>query len=241
MNPRFHGSDADDAGLWDALTRGELSREQAGILRVLAEESPDSDDALRFAAHAPLDTAFHERLTDVLAAQVAHDTQRRRFLRRGVPTLFAGLAAAAAVLFAVVLPGADMPEYELLVAGGIATSRGPSEERAQVVRVSPASELELVLRPAQRVEGEVVLTAFLLSQRGAFPLRATAERDASGAFRVTGSLEQLFGAPFGSYTLAAAVGRRALSVHEVTTKLHEGDSDVESTRVEFEATPRGTR
>jgi hypothetical protein len=222
-------SDRAQLDIWEEVSSGQLDRRLHAALRVLAEEREDI--ARKLAAHTPLDEAFRVRVTEAVAAQLVHEAQRRRFLRLGMPTFMIG--AAAAVLLTVVFPSADVPAYDLTVAGGIAETRGTADEHAQVVLATPTSELELVLRPARRVEGELVLSVYLYSSRAAFALQKQAERAPGGAFRLVGSVESLFGAPFGSYTLAATVGREPLSAAEMAEKLGQADEEVEHTRLEY--------
>ena len=142
---------------------------------------------------------------------------------------------AAAALLLVLRPVHDVTPYDLLLTGSVAETRGQSQAPGELVRVTPQSELELVLRPAQRVHGDVVLSVYLYSSQGSFALKKPAERDQSGALRVVGSVQRLFEAPFGSYTLAAVVDRKAHTAEEVAHKLETRAEGVESVRLEFAA------
>lgn len=229
MSPPTAPSDAAQRDIWDELSAGQLDRRLYAALRLLAEDSEEL--ACKLAAHTPLDEAFRVRVTEAVATQLVHEAQRRRFLRLGMPTFMIGAAAAA--LLSLALPDSELPSYDLTVAGGVVEARGESAEPSAVVLATPESELELLLRPAQRVEGQVVLSVYLYSDHDAFALKARPEHDPSGAFRLVGSIQNLFGAPFGMYTLAAAVAREPIPAEELAEKLRRRDEDVESTRIDY--------
>jgi hypothetical protein len=221
--------------IWEELTSGQLDKELGAALRVLAEERDEL--AAKLEAYTPLDEAFRIRVTEALAQQLRHDAHRRRFVWLGGSTLLVSVAAAA--LFSLSPPKDGLPSYGLSLSGGVAETRGAGAKPGDTVWATTATELELTLRPARRVNGPVVLSMFLFSSRShrAYPLQKAAEHDPSGAFRVVGSVSTLFDAPFGSYTLVAIVDRKALSATEVAKRREQPDSDVESTRIEFGSTP----
>ena len=233
MSPALPPSDAAGADIWDELSAGQLDRRLHAALRLLAEEREDV--ARKLSAYTPLDEAFRARVTEAVATQLVHEAQRRRFLRLGMPTFMIG--AAAAVLLTFTFQARGVPSYALTVGGGVAEVRGARVEEAEVVLATPASELELVLRPAQRVEGEVVLSVYLYGSGRAFPLQHRPERDPSGAFRLVGSVQSLFAAPPGTYTLAAIVARESVSADELAQKLSRHERDVQRMQLEFRSGP----
>ena len=154
MTPRSRSPTAAEPDIWEELTSGQLDKELRAALKVLAEQRDDL--ARKLAAYTPLEEAFRARVTHVVAEQLTRGKQRRRFLRLGLPTLVMSMAAAA--LLFVARPANDVPPYDLLLTGSVAETRGQSQAPGELVRVTPQSELELVLRPAQRVHGDVMPT-----------------------------------------------------------------------------------
>jgi hypothetical protein len=230
-------SSNDDADIWQALTAGELSKEEEALLRALAEES--DDDAVKLEAHAPLDEAFRARTVDVLAKQIEGERRKRHNQRARFAYAGVGLAAAAAALFAF-LPGNSeaLPAYTLAVHGMLAEQRGAEENAANgPLRVLPETELEIALTPAQAVKGEPQLTVGLISQTGVTLAHGTPERAASGAFRLTGPMKQLFDVAPGRYTLAAVVAHAALTPEELAAKVAAHAPEVEQAALIYQNAP----
>jgi hypothetical protein len=233
----FPGGDPAQDDAWEALAKGELSREEEAFLRALAEESEPA--AARLEAYAPLGDDFKARMVDKLADDLAHQQQRKRFKLRTALTWGTGaLAAAAAALFAFLPRGGEaLPEYTLAV-HGIQDVRG-SEETTGPVRVVAASELDIVLKPSAKVQGDVVLTVGLVSSAHAVTLATKApERAPSGAFRLQGTMDELFaGVSPGRYRLVAAVARDAIAADELADRVERSDPDTETTELLYEAAP----
>jgi hypothetical protein len=232
----FPGGEPAQDDAWEALAKGELSREEEAFLRALAEESEPA--AARLEAFAPLGDEFKARTVDRLADDLAHQRQQKRFsLRRGLGWGAGVLAAAAAVLFAFLPRGETLPAYTLAV-HGVAEVRG-SEQQAGPVRLVPQSELEIVLKPADKVAGELVLTVGLISSAGKVLLSPrSAERADSGAFRLTGTLSELFGpVPAGRYRLATTVTRQAISADELAEQAARQDPRTQIAELVYEAAP----
>jgi hypothetical protein len=231
------GGEPAQGDAWEALAQGELSREEEAFLRALAEESEPA--AARLEAFAPLGDEFKARTVDRLADDLARQRQQKRFRMRSVLTWSTGvLAAAAAALFAFLPRGGDpLPVYTLAV-HGVAEVRG-SEQHTGPVRLVPQSELEIVLTPGAKVQGEVVLTVGLIATEGKVVLaRKAPERASSGAFRLTGTMDELFGpVSAGRYQLATAVARQAISADELTARATRHDPGTETAQLVYEAPP----
>jgi hypothetical protein len=233
----FPGGEPVQDDAWEALAKGELSREEEAFLRALAEESEPA--AARLEAYAPLGDEFKARVVDKLADELAHQKQRNRFkLRSSLGWATGVLAAAAAALLAFMPRGGEpLPEYTLAV-HGVAETRG-AEQQTGPVRLLPQSELEVQLKPSAKVQGEVVLTLGLISNAGVVSLAQKApERAPSGAFRLLGTLGELFpGVGPGRYRLVATVAREALSAQELAARAAAHDPDTETSELVFDAAP----
>ncbi len=232
----FPGPEAQDDA-WTALTRGELSKEEEAFLRALAEES--EPDAARLEAHLPLGEDFRARTADKLANDLARQ-RRQKSLRLRVALTWgtASLAVAAAALFVILPRGPGLPEYTLAVHGTVAEARGAEPAATGTLRVQPQTELDVVLTPAAKVEGDTVLTVGLVTPDGLKIAQRPAERAPSGAFRLLGSVDELFGAVApGRYQLLAVVGRKPLDAEELAGLAQQGDPGVEKVELVYEAPP----
>lgn len=231
----FPGGEPAQDDAWEALTKGELSREEEAFLRALAEEN-DADGA-RLEAHAPLDAAFRERTVDKLEEQLARERKVRRLkVRVALSWGAASLAVAAAALLIMLPGGGELPEYTLMVEGAVAEARGADQPRAGALRVLPQSQLEIVLAPRAIVQVEPVLTVALVSAAGAVLAQKAPERARSGAFRLQGTVVELFGSVSpGRYELLAVVDRATVSAEELAARAKRGDPAVEKAELVYEA------
>jgi hypothetical protein len=231
----FPGGEHAQDDAWEALTRGELSREEEAFLRALAEDN-DADGA-RLEAHAPLDAGFRERTAEKLEAQLARERKQRQLkVRVALSWGAASLAVAAAALFIMLPGGRELPEYTLMVEGSVAQARGADQPRSGMLQVLPQSELEIVLAPSSIVQVEPVLTVALASDASTLLVQKAAERAPSGAFRLQGTLAELFGSVSpGRYELLAVVDRQAVPAEELVARARRGDPAVEKAELRYEA------
>jgi hypothetical protein len=224
---------------WEDLSLGTLSKEEEALLRALAEES--EHDAARLEAHAPLGAAFEERTVDKLAAQleaqrdVKAKAEQQRFLaRRSTTYMASGLAVAAAALL-LFWPREDaVPPYTLNVLGSVAEVRGDTDHKGPL-RLLPESPIEITLTPEVEVSEPLALTVGLVSGERVYIARGQAERAPSGAFRLAGTMAQLFDAPPGRYQLVTAVAHGPLDGDELRERLAEASSSVDTRELLYEA------
>jgi hypothetical protein len=190
--------------VWDALARGELSDEELGTLKALAES--DEEVATRLAAFTPVGPEFQSRAV----ASIVAKRRQRRLRAWWAPSLL--VAAAAAVL--LVLASRPDPDGEMVtnwsveVIGGARTVRG-DEPTTEVPRFLPDTRLEIRMRPPERTEEEVQVAAFLVSgaREEVRPWSPPLERADTGAVRIAGpAAELLEGVPPGRWTIAIALG-----------------------------------
>lgn len=201
---------------WESLTEGTLSEEDRRELERLAGQEPSAAEA--YEAYKPLDAAAKERIAARLEQQLAgQSTQQapaparvvpisssRRW--RGVVPAVAALAAAAAILV-LVLPRQPppLPGYTLSLSSEQGVRSGTPEP--EVPRLGPGSQLDVLLRPEQAVEGPLEVRAFLVRPGEARAWSPPLERSPEGAVRIRGPVETLLSIPPGEWTLAVAVGR----------------------------------
>lgn len=132
------------------------------------------------------------------------------------------VAVAAAALW-MIIPSqklASVPEYTVDVRGGERVERGATSA-VEVPRIGPGSRLEVTLRPATSVAGEIAVRAFLLANGTARAWEPKIEIAEGGGVHVAGTRETLFeGVAPGTYEMVFAVGRKEAlpSANEVTSK-----------------------
>ena len=209
---------AADEEAWEKLARGELSDEEAAALG--ADLPPEEAEAMR-ALYAPVDRLVKARIAREASEQVDGERKPRQARRWIAPTLGAISVAALVLLFA--WPRDTLPDYAIELSEGAATQRG--DDRAPSARYRSSDRLEILLRPATRVEGSVSVSVF----DGDVPWNVPVEIAPSGAVRIVGAAGNLLGAP-GVHQLTFFVGR------EVPVRLDEAtDAEVLHARVTLEA------
>ncbi len=125
-----------------------------------------------------------------------------------------GIAAAAlaASLIFFFLPGADvtpLADYDLVLAPGLQTERSAPTAPVDEPVFVPGMEMELVLRPSTRLEGEIETRLFVESENGDLQpfVAPRIERAESGAFRIGATVGVDLDLAPGRYTLHVLVGR----------------------------------
>lgn len=207
---------ADDEA-WEKLARGELSDEEAAALG--ADLPPEELETMR-ALYAPIDPLAKARIARDAAEQIVGEHKPRQARRWIAPTLGAIAVAALVLLFA--WPRHSLPDYAIELSEGAATQRG---DRAPSARYRSSDRLEILLRPATRVEGSVSVAVF----DGDAPWNVPVEIVPSGAVRIVGTAGDLLGAP-GVHELTFFVGREVpVQVGEAT------NAEVFHARVTLEA------
>ena len=198
---------------WDDLAAGELEEAQRGQLRedaARAEGEAFADEALE--AFRPIGSEAKDRFVDAILVEAgASRVEQAKVipLRRAwwAAGSLGALAAAAALLMLLRSPGpAGLPAYDLVVSGGESGVRSLTVQ--DVPKLAPGSRLELVLRPATRTEGPLVVRGAMRKGEDVRPWTPAAETDPDGAARIAGTREALFAdTPAGRWTLVIAVGR----------------------------------
>jgi hypothetical protein len=201
---------------WDELAAGEVADAQRKELRedaAQAEGEAFADEALE--AFRPMGGEAKDRFVDAILAEAgaARVEQAKVIpLRRAwwAAGSLGALAAAAAVLMLVRPPGpagsAGLPSYDLVVSGGESGVRALTVQ--EIPKLAPGSRLEVVLRPATRTEGPIVVRGAMRKGEDVRPWTPAVETDPDGAARITGTREALFAdTPTGRWTLVIAVGR----------------------------------
>ncbi len=223
-------------GRWDRLAAGALRPEEEEALRAESEGSPMGAAAL--AAFQPLGPETEARIVANLRAQrqlkrpddriaqsdpAATELDHPSSSRPGKILPFRrhlalwggglGLAAAAALVAVLVLPGrsASLPSYTVALLSGDGSVRGGGPHPTSPPTFSTGSRFELVLRPATAVPGEVALRCFLISSAGgeqrAFPACDGAESSDDGSLRVVGTIGTEIELVPGDWTLWALIAR----------------------------------
>ncbi len=224
-------------GRWDRLAAGALTPEEEAALRAEAEGSPVGAAAL--VAFQPLGAVAEARIVARISAQREVDRPtdrtarsepassavdrppasrsgavlpfRRRFAVWGGGL---GLAAAAALVALLVLPGnsVPLPSYTAELLSGDRTDRSAAGTEPSSRRTfSNGARFELVLRPATAEVGEVALRCFLIPSEGgaprAFPACDRAVTSGDGSLRVIGTVGTEIDFLPGDWTLWALIAR----------------------------------
>ena len=218
---------------WEGLAQGTLSKEEEALLKALAEES--EGDALKLEAYTPLGDAFVERTVDKLAEQIKTEGQKRWRARVRTYTYAAsGLASAAAALLVFWPKGGELPDYSMNVQGAVQESRGATEVEGPL-HMLPESNLELTLTPETKVDEALTLTVGLVGTDQVYLARGQAERAESGAFRLTGTMRELFDAPAGTYKLVATVDEKPLDGEALRERLESEPESVDTRNLSYDA------
>ncbi|HEY8211969.1 MAG TPA: hypothetical protein VIG99_31020 [Myxococcaceae bacterium] len=206
---------------WDALARGALSSEEEAELR---RKDPEAFEALR-----PLDAAAQARMVSGAVEALLPAPRTAKvipLMRRRLPVAI--LAAAAAVVLAVWLgrPAGPLPAYELALAGGEREVRSGSSPEAPVPRLdAPQSRLEVRLRPAAEVQGDVAWRCALEGEGGRRPWSPAGAVKPGGTVVIAGTREELFaGVPSGLWTIACEVGRPGGPAQALKAQVQLGDA-----------------
>jgi hypothetical protein len=220
---------------WEGLSEGTLSKEEEALLRALAEES--EGDALKLEAYAPLNDAFKERTVDRLAEQIKSEGQKRWRARvRSYTYVASGFAAAAAALLVLWPKESALPDYTMNVQGSVQEQRGDTKNEG-ALHMLPESPIELTLTPEAQVSEALTLTVGLVDKDHVYIAHGEAERAQSGAFRLAGTMGELFAAPPGSYTLVAAVAPKPLDGDALRARMEHEPHSVDTRELVLQASP----
>lgn len=117
-------------------------------------------------------------------------------------------AAMAAVVFLNRNPG-PLPDYDLALKSGGASSVRTSTT-TKVTRLVPGLRLELVARPASRIEGRVYARLDWVDGTQRTPTKAQIKIDPSGAIDVVGTIGQEIAVPPGPGRLELVIDRQPI-------------------------------
>jgi hypothetical protein len=200
--------DRDRAERWERYAAGELDADARAALAAQADADGDVDaiDALR-----PLDAAIVAKVEARIAGR-ARGRVVSLEARRAFTVAAALLTFAAAFGTFVARPrarGDALPSYALEVEGGDVASRGSAGPAATSRVVTPASSIEIVLRPAARVSGDVDVVGAIEVAGGVRAWSPPWTVASSGAVRIAGAASTLIPGVDGDVTLVVAVGRPA--------------------------------
>ena len=124
---------------------------------------------------------------------------------RFVPLVAA--AAAALIFFAWPRSGGSLPDYTFELSGNVATLRaGDPVLSIGRAKVAKSATFDLVLRPAQKVNQKVGITAALVRNGKAVPWSHAARISQEGAVRITGPVNTLFPDTDAPWDLVIAIG-----------------------------------
>ena len=201
-----------DEARWERLAEGTLSPEEDAELRRLAAEDPAA--AEKYEAYRPLGDDVKERIVARIAEALPPAPQKKIVAlprRKGAGVAFvAALAIAAGALLWVRPPLGSvdeaLPSYALTVSGDRTTRAAGDAPAEGVVELHTDSRVDLVLRPAKAVTGEVGARAFLVQGGAAKAWAPPLQISNDGAVRITGGAGELFGGP-GEWQVVLAVGR----------------------------------
>jgi hypothetical protein len=181
----------------DALAAGTLSAEERRALEARAAQDPALREAMEL--FAPLPAA-------AISRAAGSEPQK---VRRLIPRWVMPAAAIAAGVMAVVLlrpAPAPLPEYSLEISPAYTPSRGAEPNLAEETVVHVDSDLELVLRPAQNLAGELDCRFFILAGEKVLSSHA-AEKSDIGSCRFSAPVKRLQPEGVDRLEVVAWVGR----------------------------------
>lgn len=197
-------SDAHDrfaaAILGQAAAPKEDAREEAARKEGAREEAAREEDAREEAAR---EEAAREEAAREEAAQGKRGVVVRLF------PLLAPLAVAAAVLlFFVFRNGDNLPAYDatLRAAADTRLASTPASS-SEPVRLHPSSTLEMVIRPAAKVDGAVGVRAVVVRNGRAAAWSPAVEIGDGGAVRIRERVDTVVPEKSGIWELVVAIGR----------------------------------
>lgn len=222
---------------WEQLSRGTLPERDVQELRALAERF---DAIALFDACRPSTTEERERLYKPIVDPATHTAPQQvkshgpplpsvpsekrppapfqpriRRLRRFVPYVAIGFAAAAAASLAYWLRPAEapiasisIPEFVLDPLRGDAENRALAPADASVPHFGPDSHFNLVFRPKNAVEGVLETRSVLLQGDVVKSWHPGVSFQPNGLGRITGKVSELFyQIPAGQWQICLLVGR----------------------------------
>ncbi|HEY2512474.1 MAG TPA: hypothetical protein VGI39_16520 [Polyangiaceae bacterium] len=206
----------EDEARWERLAEGKLSADEDAELRRLAAEDPEV--AAKYEAYRPLGDDVKERIAarigEALPAPEAKVAVLPRRSRAGVAFVAALAMAAGALVWMhrTADPGAmaslddALPSYEMTVSGDRTTRAAGDAPAEAIVELHADSQVNLVLRPAKAIAGDIGVRGFLVQGGTAKAWAPPVQISKDGAVRISGAAGDIFGGP-GEWDVALGVGR----------------------------------
>jgi hypothetical protein len=189
---------------WEALSRGELTAEQRAQLVVDAGDEASE----MLAMFEPLDAAFADAAAARIVSGSAPNVVRPAFGRARWVAVLAPVLALAALFLLFMLPrGGGMPDYAVEVHGGDQGVRGDPPVTG-TVRLSSGSSVDIVGRPAVRVDGPVDAVVTVRTAAGETPWTGRVDVSDGGSVRIRGTLGQDVTLPAGAAEIEIRIHRR---------------------------------
>jgi hypothetical protein len=210
------------AEAWDDLAEGSAD---VRALEQLAKSEDEREELV--ALFTPLSEDARAKIEERVVGEVS---QKKAGKVIPIGIAVTAVLAAAAALF-LVMTGektAPPPAYVAELEGGIREMRGDPEPTEELPRFLPETRIEIVLRPAVRTSIPLDVATVAKPERGdERRLAVQWETAPTGAFRATGSLEDVLGRlEPGRWTLYFAIGE-----HDAIADFDPDASHDESIRV----------
>lgn len=229
-----HGT-GEEARLLAGLAAGTLTQAEREALEAAAARSPALQQAMD--AHRPLSADARARIVDAVARRVEERSKtggaragdgvvsidrararlagRRRFLFAAAVPAMAAAAGVTLILSRRRNGGGEvvalLPGYQLELSGAESRERGSVEPAPATAVLRPDRPFALVARPADRVDGDVEVRAFVESSGGLSELTTLdVERLPNGVVRASGTPRTVFGDRAGQARLHLIVGRASV-------------------------------
>ena len=201
--------------MWTRVADGTASAAELAELTERAEHDPAVRAMLDACRPPPPGTDA------ALAAHLTERVERRRSTRRRALAAGGALAIAASVTVAVLVGGADpLPRYVLETGRGASEVRGTTDD--DVLELWPSTVVRVTLRPIAPVEGEVVVSAFLRTERGLVPWDPPFERSGSGVARIEARADSLWPQELAPRAMIFVVDRASRTIDDIDEQRRRG-------------------
>ncbi len=203
---RARAAEEDDA-LWEQVAMGTLPPQQLADLEKKAASSPEVAERLR--VFRPLSPEVKARIAHGVSrtAAPAH-AMRAKPPRWWVPTV--GLALAATLVTVVMQQASPppLPEYALTATGDSQLRGGAAPAPDAKVQLTPSSRLQLLLRPAQAVSGELSASVYVVRGQALSRWEASVETSEEGSVRIVAEASRFPGPAEPRSHLVVVMGRK---------------------------------
>lgn len=184
------------------------SKEEATAKGAIAKEEPNAKEAI--AKEEPAAKEEPNAKEEAIAKDPPDAETKRGVLVRLFPVLAPLAVAAAVLLFFVFRSGDALPAYDVTLRAAADTRLAPAPGPAsptEPVRLHPSSTLEMVIRPAAKVDGAVAVRAVVVRNGRAAAWNPAVEIGDGGAVRIRERVDTVVPEKSGVWELVVAVGR----------------------------------